>query len=1171
MPRDAPCPSASLRGTTALPALRSSRGSGHATPPSGPARPLGARRSRARAWLLGLGLGIAALAGSAPSPVSAASYNPELTWRTLTTEHFRIHFHGGEERLADETAQLAEEIWAEMTEELRWSPRLKTELVLVDNTDSANGYAMTLPMNTIVIYVTAPYEDSTLSHYEDWTDGILTHEYTHILHIDNTEGMIKGLRMVFGRIVSTNRLSPGWVTEGFATFQETVHTPWGRGRSSIADMIKRMTVLEAGFPRLGNLDGFQVAPPGGNLRYLFGQDFQQWVAEHKGQHVWTDFIHHYGGGLPYLLPGRRSFGEPLPKLYKDWRRATIAEYEAQAAEIRAQGLTEHRILNDPDDQCAAPTFSPDGARLVWSCNDLERGSKIELADGNGENIVNKLDQRYATDFAWSPGGESFAFSALHLVDRFNIYSDLYLYELEGGFEALTNGDRARTPAFSPDGTRLLAVQNEAQENRLIEVRVDRSERVLFDPGGHTQLATPRFSPDGRHIAMTVWHEGRRDIWIADETGTPVRRVTNDEASDIDPRFSADGRTLLFASDRTGVFNIYAVDLETERLYQVTNVLGGAFSPSLRADGQALVFETYSGDGMDIAFMDVDRTQWRDRGVLPLPLQERAPLAQVLPGPDWVQPPPGEPKAPRDAKDVRAPDKERKFRVRKGMEPGAARVARRGAAVPSQGAPGAATEMMLQDRHVSGMDGMGGPLQVLGGLPGSWGRPGDPVAHGEFPSDLPVMGGLPDAPGGGPDVDDPSRTGNAGREEKDYDFSVPVERYNPWPTLPPRYVAPGVSLTQNYGLLGSLGLSGTDTLRRYLYSAYVSYRTDAQFVGWGVSASLNTKIPVYTVGLYTRATDFGANIWVQPGPDAEGGPWLPTLEQTDQTYWEKRTTGYAQVSWPVNEYQSVFARWSGERRRSLFDLPDGVYIPFLPTQGFLSSVGGGWTLARGRAYARSISAEQARILTFTGDLSHPYLGSWVTAVDEAGEVVATGFNRLQLTGEWREYRTAPWADNHVFATRLAGGASLGDELTQGSFRLGGSFGESSAYTLPSEFRPLRGFPQGAVFGDWYYLASGEYRLPLWWLDRGFGLLPVFARSTSLAAFVDAGNAFNDPATQTGLAAQTRIGTGLEVRASAIVAWGIPLTLRAGYGFAAYGDGGIPFGNIAGSYLQLGSSF
>ena len=33
--------------------------------------------------------------------VEAATYDPDLTWRVLETEHFDIHFHGGEEQLAE--------------------------------------------------------------------------------------------------------------------------------------------------------------------------------------------------------------------------------------------------------------------------------------------------------------------------------------------------------------------------------------------------------------------------------------------------------------------------------------------------------------------------------------------------------------------------------------------------------------------------------------------------------------------------------------------------------------------------------------------------------------------------------------------------------------------------------------------------------------------------------------------------------------------------------------------------------------------------------------------------------------------------------------------------------------------------------------------------------------
>ena len=71
--------------------------------------------------------------------VFAAAYDPKLTWRVLETPHFHIHFHGGEEQLAQELADMAEDIYTEMSTELLWEPDQPTQVVLVDNTDSANG------------------------------------------------------------------------------------------------------------------------------------------------------------------------------------------------------------------------------------------------------------------------------------------------------------------------------------------------------------------------------------------------------------------------------------------------------------------------------------------------------------------------------------------------------------------------------------------------------------------------------------------------------------------------------------------------------------------------------------------------------------------------------------------------------------------------------------------------------------------------------------------------------------------------------------------------------------------------------------------------------------------------------------------------------------------------
>ena len=84
-----------------------------------------------------------------------------------------------------------------------------------------------------------------------------------------------------------------------------------------------------------------------------------------------------------------------------------------------------------------------------------------------------------------------------------------------------------------------------------------------------------------------------------------------------------------------------------------------------------------------------------------------------------------------------------------------------------------------------------------------------------------------------------------------------------------------------------------------------------------------------------------------------------------------------------------------------------------------------------------------------------------------------------------------------------------------------------------------------------------------------------RWISAAAFVDAGNAFftlpTDSATWTALLRSSLVGVGAELRASSIVLWGLPVSVRGGYAFGINGPDPIPLGSLGGLYAWLGSSF
>ena len=1026
--------------------------------------PLPARRSATARWAsIAAALALATIApppGVAPIPsAQAAAYDPALRWHSMQTEHFTVTFHEGLEPIAANFGSMCDEIYEDLTERWGTDPARRIELVLVDWTDSANGYATPLPVNTIVIYVTAPTEASTLNYYDDWNRSILTHELTHILHLDTVEGIPRALRLVFGRIVSVNLITPGWITEGIATWTETELTAGGRGRASQADMIKRMTTLEGQFPPLGNLDGFQSDPPYGNLRYLFGQDFVQYIAEQSGHDTWREWIHGYGRWIvPYWLPAKRIHGATYRTLYTGWRAELEQRYAAVAAAVSADGLTESTLVSDGDAACAGPRFSPDGTMLVYGCNSRRTGPGIWLAGADGSEPSKLYDETAPHSFAWRADSGAFAFASTHAYDIYYTFNDLYLWDLEAdGLEMLTERARARDPEFSPDGRDLIAVTNETQTNNLARFGVAGLVTPLTHHQGHVQLSNPRFSPDGQHIAISVWQDGQRDLWLADPDGTLRYRLTDDMAVDREPAWHPDGSLLYFVSDRTGISNIYALELSTARLWQVTNVLGGAFQPDVHPDGEVMAFAEFTWNGEDIRLLELDRSQWKDAGFLE-------------------------------------------------------------------------------------------PARISLNLPGEHGYPEPAFATPSTPPPLP----------------------SGERGEWDGELSWPTKRYNPLPTLlPPRYMSPGFYIAE-YGGLATLSTSGADALRYFGYSAYLTYRTDNHFVGGGGSFTLNRWRTVMAAGASVSTIRYGT-IYTDPGAPEEGGAVIPGIERSDIYYYDKRTRTWAQASYPLGRRQYLFARYNGTLRENLYELPEGAYLGTLPTRGFLPAVGGGWRYAKAQSYAHSISPEQGRNLSLVGEVTSSALGAYTLGDDGSKQP----FDQVQLSAEWREYTSLPWGGNHVLASKAAVGLSAGDNLNYGSFRLGGSYGEGAVYMLPEEYRSLRGFPVGAVYGDGYYLASLEYRAPIWRIDRGWRTWPFFLRSLHGAVFCDAGYAFDTfPADGAALAStlgNTLVGAGAELRLDMVLGWGLGLTTRVGYGFGLNGQYAYELGSLDGFYAQLGSSF
>ena len=586
-------------------------------------------------------LGFAALTATAIARPARAAGDPYLQYWTIETPHFRVHYASSLEPVAQHVADVAEAVHARMVPILGSQPSEVTDIVLTDNSESANGSATALPHDTIRLYVTAPDDMSPLAEHDDWHLELVTHEYTHIVHTDNISGVPAVLNAILGKTFAPNQAQPRWILEGLAVLEESAHTSGGRNRSSVFDMFLRANVLEG---RLAGLDVMSHLPrswPGGNYWYLYGSRFLSWITETYGHNAMRTIAADYGRQLiPYGINRsiRRATGRTYEELYDGWKKSLERGYGAQLEDAKSQpgGLREGRRLTHHGRVTQRPRWVPNAARRDPATPEVV----YYLDDGHDRSGFYRMPIVSAKEawesqrdlFVRADGEGSLAFDArgnaifntIEVHKRVYPFSDLSRVAAresspdgdEPARVRLSEGLRAIDPDVTRDGRRVTYVVNRRGTTYLSIAELTAegalgASRVLVKPVRFQQAYTPRFSPDGSKVAYSAWSRGGfRDIRIVDVETGELEELTHDRALDVQPSWSADGKTLFYTSDRTGIPNVYAYELATHETWQVTNVRTGAFMPEPSPDGRTLVYVGYSSDGFDLHGLELDRGSWQ---------------------------------------------------------------------------------------------------------------------------------------------------------------------------------------------------------------------------------------------------------------------------------------------------------------------------------------------------------------------------------------------------------------------------------------------------------------------------------------------------------------------------------------------------------------------------------
>jgi Tol biopolymer transport system component/DNA-binding winged helix-turn-helix (wHTH) protein len=260
---------------------------------------------------------------------------------------------------------------------------------------------------------------------------------------------------------------------------------------------------------------------------------------------------------------------------------------------------------------ASIAFSPDGSYLFFR-DEADAGAIYQVSAFGG--APKKVADNVWGDFSVSPDGRQFAFVRRDTGRHAHL---LILSNIDGSGERELRarqsrvGYRGGSPAWSPDGTKIIVAGGSRTEARPLLLAVDVSTSQ------ETELKTPRWrditralwTPNGKHfiVAARAADESVSQLWMLNFPDGEVRRLTNDLENYFWLSFSADGRKLVTLQQRLASNLWFLPDGDLKKARQLT--FGGRNHDGYRGLAwtreSKIVFTSSVGSVTDLYSMNAD--------------------------------------------------------------------------------------------------------------------------------------------------------------------------------------------------------------------------------------------------------------------------------------------------------------------------------------------------------------------------------------------------------------------------------------------------------------------------------------------------------------------------------------------------------------------------------------
>lgn len=487
--------------------------------------------------------------------------DPDINWKKIETDHFRIVFPDYVEKQAQYIHNLLEYYRSVVGKSYDFPPK-KFTMILRAQMSDANGFVTLAPRRSewFSAKSISPFIGSL-----DWYQALAIHEYRHVVQMDylNRKNINWGYALFgeLGLMVLMNVVAPGWYFEGDAVYAETMYTDAGRGRSP--RFPARLKALLGSDQRVDYdtlLAGdYSTAQPN---HYVYGYFLITRAYNKFGSDIWKHIMNDAATVPinPWTMYNafRAQTGENFDQFFKDTMKELKEAWNVQVPKV-------HELYTTYDYPMV------DGDKFYFLKSDLDSFWTLYRKDGKKEAALESFN-------IWPSYGRvdlkrgKFIYNIAFSDSRFSYKgtSDLYLYDIvEDEIQKITEDNRYYQPQINPVKDEILAIEFDVKNHwhlTLMNFEGDVKKRINL--GGKT-VAEAVYHASGDKVTALVLDEiGMKLLATIDLVNSQVTYHTAPTRNNLYSLFQV-GNKVYFEADYKGEVAIFNFDLITKKTNRCT--------------------------------------------------------------------------------------------------------------------------------------------------------------------------------------------------------------------------------------------------------------------------------------------------------------------------------------------------------------------------------------------------------------------------------------------------------------------------------------------------------------------------------------------------------------------------------------------------------------------------